>query len=130
MKSQSIKLDLVFSPRASHAKQIICELRGGFRVALKWFYVSSKSKEILSDKSLQLCLTLCTSMDCSPPGSFVHGILQAGILEWAAMSSSRGSSPPRDQTHVSYVACFDRWVLYHYRPLGSSSLGYVQICLS
>ena len=43
-------------------------------------------------KLLQLCLTLCDPMDCTPPGSSVHGILQARILEWAAMPSSRGSS--------------------------------------
>ena len=42
-------------------------------------------------KSLQLCLTLCDPMDWSPPGSFVHGIFQARILEWAAVSSSRGA---------------------------------------
>ena len=40
-------------------------------------------------------------MDCSPPGSSVHGILQAGILEWVAISYSRGFSPPKDRTHVS-----------------------------
>ena len=44
----------------------------------------------------QSCLTLCNPMDCSPPGSSVHGILQAGILEWVAMPSFRGSSQPRD----------------------------------
>ena len=43
-------------------------------------------------------------MDCSPPGSCVHGILQARILEWVAISSSRASSPPGDQTHVSCLA--------------------------
>ena len=46
-------------------------------------------------KSLQLCLTLCDPMDCSPPGSSVHGILQARILEWVAMPTSRGSSGPK-----------------------------------
>ena len=40
-------------------------------------------------------------MDCSLPGSSVHGILQAGVLEWVAMPSSRGSCLPRDRTHVS-----------------------------
>ena len=44
----------------------------------------------------QSCLTLCDPMDCSPPGSSAHGILQARILEWVAMPSSRGSSRPRD----------------------------------
>ena len=48
----------------------------------------------------QLCLTLCDPMDCSPPGSSVRGVLQARVLEWVAMSFSRGSSQPRDQTHV------------------------------
>ena len=43
----------------------------------------------------------CDPMDCSPPGSSVHGIFQARILEWVAISSSRGSSCPRDQTHLS-----------------------------
>ena len=55
--------------------------------------------------SLQLCLTLCDTMDCSLPGSSVHGVLQARILEWAAISSSRGSSQPRDRTHVSCGSC-------------------------
>ena len=46
------------------------------------------------------CLTLCGPMDCSPPGSSVHGILQARILEWVAISFSTGSSRPRDQIEV------------------------------
>ena len=51
----------------------------------------------------QLCLTLCDPMDCGPPGSSVHGILQARILEWIAISFSRGSSQPRDRTHTSCI---------------------------
>ena len=70
-------------------------------------------------KSIQLCLTLCDPMDCSPSGSSIHGILEARILEWVAVPSSRGSSQPRDQTLVSYVSCIDRQVLYHWRHLGS-----------
>ena len=49
-------------------------------------------------KSLHSCPTLCNPMDCKPPGSSVYGVLQARILEWVAMPSSRGSSQPRDQT--------------------------------
>ena len=64
-------------------------------------------------KSLQSCPTLCNPMDCSLPGSCVHGILQARILVWVAMPSSRGSFQPRDQTSVSYVSCIGRRVLYH-----------------
>ena len=51
----------------------------------------------------QLCLILADPMDCSPPGSSVHGILQARILEWVAISFSRGSSQPRDPTQVSHI---------------------------
>ena len=54
--------------------------------------------------STQSCPTLCDPMDFSPPGSSVHGVLQARILEWVAISFSRGSSQPRDQTRVSRVA--------------------------
>ena len=46
----------------------------------------------------------CDPMDCSPPGSSVHGIYQAGILEWVIISFSRGSSWPRDRTQVSHIA--------------------------
>ena len=52
----------------------------------------------------QSCLTLCNSMDCTPPGFSVHGILQARILEWIAIPFSRGSSQPRDGTQVSWLA--------------------------
>ena len=52
----------------------------------------------------QSCLTLCDPMDCSPPGSSVHGISQARIPEWVAISFSRGFSRPQDQTRVSRIA--------------------------
>ena len=52
-------------------------------------------------------------MDCTPPGSSVHRILQARVLERVAVPSCRGSSPPRDRTTVSYVSCISRWILYH-----------------
>ena len=48
--------------------------------------------------------TLCDPMDCSLPGSSIHGIFQARILKWVAISFCRGSSPPRDQTQVSHIA--------------------------
>ena len=56
-------------------------------------------------KSLQLCSTLCNTMDCSPPGSSVCGILQARILEWIAMSTSRESSQFRNCTHACCIFC-------------------------
>ena len=65
-------------------------------------------------KLLQSCVTLCDPMDCRlPPGSSVYGILQARILEWVAISSSRGPSQPRDSTCAACVSCIGKWVLYH-----------------
>ena len=64
-------------------------------------------------KALQSCLILCDPMDYSLPGSSVHGIFQARMLEWVAMPSSRGSFQPRDQTRPSYVSYIGWWVLYH-----------------
>ena len=52
----------------------------------------------------QSCLTLCDPVDCSLPGSSVHGIFQASIKDWVVISFYRGSSQPRDQTHISYVS--------------------------
>ena len=60
-----------------------------------------KVKKVLA---AQLCPTLCDPMDYSPPGSSVQGILQARILRWVAMPSSRGSPQPRDWTQVSCIA--------------------------
>ena len=62
---------------------------------------------------------ICNPMDCNLPGSCVHWVLQASILEWAAISSSRESSQPRDQTCISCVSCIGRQVLYHERHLRS-----------
>ena len=64
-------------------------------------------------KLLQSCPTLCDPIDCSPPGSSVRRILQARILEWVVMPSSRGSSRPRDRTYVSYMSCIGWQVLYY-----------------
>ena len=65
--------------------------------------LQSPSVVILVTKVTQSCPTLCDPMDCSPPGSSVHGILQARVLEGVAISFSRGSSQPRDRTRVSCI---------------------------
>ena len=67
------------------------EIRAGKKVKVKMLVTQS-------------CLTLCDPVDCSPPDSSVHGILQARILEWVAIFFSRGSSQPRDRTQVSRIA--------------------------
>ena len=74
------------------------------------FFTTSVTWEIRIEKRkvkvlvTQLCLTLCNPMDCSPPGSSVHEVLQTRILEWVAIPFSRGFSWPRDWTHGSCTA--------------------------
>ena len=62
----------------------------------------------------QSCPTLCNTMDYSPPGSSVHEFSQTRILEWVAMLSSRGSSRPRDRTHIFCISCIGRHILYYH----------------
>ena len=72
---------------------------------IKWFkFLLMKWSEVKWSEVAQLCPTLCNPMDRSPPGSSVHRILQARVLEWVAISSSRGYSLPRDWTRVSRSA--------------------------
>ena len=58
--------------------------------------------------------TVCDPGDSSLPGSFIHGIFQARILQWVTISFCRGSSWPWDWTFVSCISCIGRWVLYHW----------------
>ena len=84
---------------------------GSHRVGHDWnnlererIYPSFPFTDVCACLVVQLHLTLCNPMDCSLPGSSVHGILHARILEWVAMPSFRGLSQPRDQTQVSHIA--------------------------
>ena len=74
--------------------------------------------EVKWNEVTQLCLTLCYPMDCSLPGSSVHGIFQARVLEWVAISFSRGSFWPRDWTWVSHIVgrCFTIWATREVLP--------------
>ena len=78
----------------------VSHIAGGFFISICCYCLVAKS-----------CQTLCNPMNCSLPGFSVHGILQARILKWVDISFSRGSSQPRDQTHVS---CLGRRSLYHW----------------
>ena len=69
--------------------------------------------------SLSHVWLFCNPMDCSPTGSSIHGISQARILEWVAIPFSRGSSQPRDWTHVSCVSCISRQIILPLSHLGS-----------
>ena len=73
-------------------------LTGGLFTRATW---EKKEKE---SEVAQSCPTLCDPLDCSLPGSSVHGILQARIVEWVAISFCRGSSRPRDRTEISHIA--------------------------
>ena len=92
----------------------------------------------------QSCQTLCDPMDCSLPGSSVHGILQARILKWVAISYSRGSSRPRDWTQVFHIAgrfftvwatrearyiVNGKWGIYTVSLNGKTKISYLQINL-
>ena len=82
----------------------------------------------------------CGPMDCSPPGSSVHGILQARILQWVAIPSSRGSSRSKDQIHVScrrnrnrryFTSSLSVWITlsYEFVPILRSRKGCVCVCV-
>ena len=76
------------------------------------------NRELYSMSCLRMlvlsCVWLCDSLDCNPPGSSVDGILQARTLEWAAISSFRASSQPKNRTCVFCGSSTGRWILYHW----------------
>ena len=74
-------------------------------------YGVKNSFESESESVSHSVVSICKPVDCSPPGSSVHGILQAKIVEQVAMPSSGGTSLPQDRTHIPYGFCIDRWVL-------------------
>ena len=74
------------------------------------------------NKMMCVCEILCCPMDCSLPGSSVHGILEARILEWVATSYSRGYSQPRDWTAIFWVSCLGRRILFHLRHLEANKM--------
>ena len=79
-------------------------LTGGFFTTSATWEAPHKRVCVCMCSVTHSCLTLCNPMDCNPPSSSVHGILQARILDWAAISFSRRSSRPRDRTQVSCIA--------------------------
>ena len=82
--------------QGSWVHSLVRELDPTRSMTVKMKLSENKSHSVMSDS--------CNPMDCSPPGSSVHGILQARILEWVAISFSRRSSQPKDRTRVSSVA--------------------------
>ena len=84
---------------------VICNVQFNFFLLFKFLVSCSHTCHVCACMlSCFICVWLFVTLDCSLPGSSVHGIFQARILEWVAMSSSRGSSRPRDWTCVSWVS--------------------------
>ena len=100
-----LKINLGIIPTGLHSyiKAVYCHLA----------FLMYMQSVCVRAKSLQLCLTLCDPMDCSPSGSFCHGILEARILKWVAVLSSMGPSQLNNQTCISYTSCVGGRVLYH-----------------
>ena len=101
-----------FLRQCSFSKSLwhFCQLWESYSIRL-WL-VCVLSCSVMSD-------SLGYYMACSPPGSSDHGIFQARILEWGAISSCMGSSLLKDQTHVSWVSCIGRQILHQECHLGS-----------
>ena len=108
-------------------KDILAPMASGISPGLCPFIICSMAtwrQTMLHAKSLHSPLTLCNLMDCNLPGPSVLRILQARILEWIFMPSSRGSSWPRDQTCVS---CVLHWQVYSL-PLARFALEETKLC--
>ena len=97
--------DTILFPKVTHIGNIGNNSTGGWHDKLKSLDIVKNKGVGVCAKLLQLCPTFCNSVNHSPPGSSVQGILQATTLEWVAMPSSRGSSPPRYSTCISYISC-------------------------
>ena len=95
---------------AFHFSSFQLSVRPPQTTMLHLFFLGMASCTMLYEVA-QSCPTLCDPMDCSLQCSSVHGIIQARVLEWVAISFSRGSSQPRDRTWVSCIAgrCFTIW---------------------
>ena len=103
---------------SNHKNGYSIKIRLGLSITLPG---NSKVREVT-----QSCPTLCDPMDCSLPCSSIHGIFQARVLEWGAISFSRGSSQSRDRTQVSHIVgrCFTVWATREALKLKLAEDGY------
>ena len=102
----------LWAPNTGGWKSILGHRTGSCKLQLRSGTTKKKKKRLNKESEVsQSCPALCYPLDCSPPGSSIHGIFQARVLEWVAISFSRGSSRPRDWTQVSRIVgrCFTIW---------------------
>ena len=92
----------------------LMRVSGFMQLLTRWHQVSAATLGILPLRRAthDLSVILCDPVDYSPPGSSVHGILRARILEWGAISSSRGSSRTKAKTRISCISYVDKWNLH------------------
>ena len=112
--------NLGMTVRADCAVSACSPLPLSIKVLAHWLSVGWSQLWTDGDALTSICclvakrVTLCDPMDCSLSDSSVHGIFQARILGWVAISCSRGSSGSRDWTFISCFSCTDRWIPYHW----------------
>ena len=107
-------------------KVFVIQSPPSYQHAFLWLYIQLTFEqhvfELLGSTCMTVCLCVCvltrvwlfvTPWTVAPPGSSAHGIFQARILEWVAISLSRTSSQPRDQTRTSCVSFIGRQIIYH-----------------
>ena len=113
-KARLLQITGVLYSRLASLDLILCAMKRVFNHRKTWSYMCSGK---VTHTYMLNCIWLsCDPVDCSPPGSYVHGILQARIPEVVAITFSSGSSQPRDRTRVSCVSCIcfiGSWILYH-----------------
>ena len=113
MLAYVLSCEILRPPNESMKMEIVCVLLSPWEIK-KHLYSPLTNMYVCS--VAQSYPTLCDPIDCSPPGSSVHGIFQAWTLEWIAISCSRGSSRHRDQTSISCVSSIGKLILYHWAP--------------
>ena len=110
-----------FSIKSYKSKHLLSALNKLNLVLSSWSTVGFQFSCMSACVCAQSCLTLCDLMVCSLPVSSIHGIYETRILEWIAISYSRGSSQHRDHALFSSISCIRRPILYHWAHLGSLS---------
>ena len=127
--SQEVKA-IKLTPRTWLKQQLMFTQKSCLCILIAaWFIIVPNWQKCKWSEVAQSCPTLSDPMDCTLPGSSVHGIFQARVLKWAAISFSRGTSRPRDQTQVSCIVGrrFTVWATREAQPETKSTSSTLQV---